>query len=182
MKFSKVSMVVFAFVCFWMFSGSLYASEFSTTDSNVKVEVVEKDDKNIEMIVSEDKYVRITQPTKVNTSTFESKMNIAGETSQGTEIVIEVYNIQADKDDISLLKASKVYELKTVGITKSFNQLIELLEGENKVVLTYTNEKDKKDKEEMIFYIIRESEKTKESVKKPDSVLKVFETIKGPMS
>jgi len=163
MKHSKKIGMITAFICFGILSTSVYASEVTTTASNVKVETIEKDDKKIEIIVSEDKYVRITQPTKVNTSTFESKINIMGETSQGTDIVIEVYNTKPSKNTIS--KDAKVYKLNTVGITETFNQLIELLEGENKVVLIYTNTKDKKNQEEMIYYITRESEETKEKLK-----------------
>ncbi len=162
-KISKNLMIALTFLSITLFSGTIFASETAVTPSNVKVETIVKDDKKVEVVVSEDQYVRIAQPTKVNTSTFESKMNIMGETKQGTEITIEVYNTKTD--NISLSKDVTIYKLKTVGITGSFNQLIELLEGENKVVLTYTNEKDKKEKEKMVFYITRESEEIKELVK-----------------
>ncbi len=163
MRISKNLMIVLTFLSITLFSGTIFASDITVTPSNVKVETVIKDDKKVEMVVSEDQYVRIAQPTKVNTSTFESKMNIMGETKQGTEITIEVYNTKTD--NLSLSKDVTIYTLKTVGITGSFNQLIELLEGENKVVLTYTHEKDKKEKEKMVFYIVRESEEIKELVK-----------------
>ncbi|WP_069999246.1 hypothetical protein [Cellulosilyticum sp. I15G10I2] len=159
MKISKYLIMFFAFVSIGLFSGTIYASD----ESNVKVETVIKNDKKVDIIVSEDKYVRISELAKASTSTFESKMNIMGETKQGTDIVIEVYNTKTD--NLSLSKNVTSYTLNTVGITETFNQLIELLEGENKVVLTYTNEKDKKDKLQMIFYITRESEETKELLK-----------------
>lgn len=165
MKISKNIIMLLMFIGIGLFGSSVYASEVTTTASNIKVETIMRDDKKIEIIVSEDKYVRITQPTKVNTSTFESKMNVMGETSEGTEITIEVYNMNLDKNSSSSLKNVITYDLKTVGFTGTFSQFIELEEGENKVVLIYTNEKDKKTKEKMIFYINRESEEKKEYIK-----------------
>ncbi len=176
MKRLKNLMLFLAFIGIGLFGSTVYATDVITTTSNVKVETVTKDDKKVEIIVSEDKYVRITQPTKVNTSTFESKMNVMGETSQGTEITIEVYNTSLDKKGISLVKNVTVYTVKTVGITETFNQFIELLEGENKIVLIYTNEKDKKNKEKMIFYVTRESEEKKEFIK----TYNVFQDSKTP--
>jgi hypothetical protein len=165
MKSFKKLAALLIFVGVGLFSSVVYGSDSVAVTSNVTVETVVKDDKKVEVVVSEDKYVRITQPTKVNTSTFESKMNIMGETKQGTDIIIEVYNTKIDKTSTDLPKASAVYTLSTVGVTETFNQLIELLEGENKIVLSYTNEKDKKDKADMIFFITRESEETKEKLK-----------------
>jgi hypothetical protein len=168
MKISKKLVMLAAFISFGLFSSSVYASEFNTTTSaatNVKTETITKDDKKIEVITSEDKYIRITQPTKPNTSTFESKLIIMGETRQGTDIVIEVYSGKLDKETMAISKEPKIYKLKSVGITETFNQLIELEEGDNKIVLIYTNDKDKKDKEKMVFCITRESEATKEFIK-----------------
>jgi hypothetical protein len=165
MKSFKKLATLLIFVGVGLFGSVVYGSDGATVTSNVTVETVVKDDKKVEVVVSEDKYVRITQPTKVNTSTFESKMNIMGETKQGTDIVIEVYHTKIDKDSTDLPKASATYTLSTVGVTETFNQLIELLEGENKIVLSYTNPKDKKEKANMIFFITRESEETKEKIK-----------------
>ena len=165
MKKSKKFVVIFALIVVSLFGHVIYASEITTTSSNVKVETVTKDDKKVEILTSEDGYVRITQPTKVKTFTFDSKMNIMGETNKGTNIAIEVYNTKLDKDNISLPKDPVLYKLNTVGVTETFNQLIELLEGENRIVLTYTNEKDKINKGKMVFIVTRESEETKERLK-----------------
>lgn len=166
MKISRKFIVIFAVACVGLFGNAVYASgDVPTTATNVKADTVKKEDKMIEMLVSEDEYVRITQPTKVNTFTFESKMNIAGETKQGTDIVIEVYNTKLDKDNIPLPQDAVVYKMNTVGVTETFNQLIDLAEGKNTVVLIYSNDKDKKNNEKMVFFITRESEQTKEKLK-----------------
>lgn len=163
MKTARKWMMLVAFLSITFFGSIVYASDSSMTESNIELQTITKDDKQVEVITTKDQYVRITQPTKVNTSTFESKLNIMGETTQGTEILIKVYNTKEGTRPSS--KDVATYELKPVGITGNFSQLIELLEGENKIVLTYSNEKDNKDKEEMIFYLIRESEEKKELIK-----------------
>ncbi|OON90920.1 MAG: hypothetical protein ATN32_02940 [Candidatus Epulonipiscium fishelsonii] len=65
-------------------------------------------------------YLHITQPLD-NTTTFDSQINMMGEAIEGIEIVIvvsqdEVYNL---------------YDVGIVGATETFNQLIDLYEGDN---------------------------------------------------
>lgn len=142
---------------------TLYASD-TQTGVNVKEQTLTmKSGQTVEVLVSDDGYIRITQPTKVNMSTFESKVNLMGETKQGTEITIAVYNKKASDSKYSET-ATTTYELNTVGVTGTFNQLIELSVGDNKIELSYANGKtDTKDV--MVFYIKRESEESKELLK-----------------
>jgi len=163
MRISKRLMVWAIFIITGLYSSLLYAD--STTGANIKAVTVIEDDKKVDVLMSEDEYVRITQPTKVNTSTFESKINIMGEAKFGTNITIEVGSVSTDKDNKLLPKLPKIYELNTVGVTETFNQLIELFEGQNEVVFTYTNEKDKRVRGSMSFMVTREPEETKESLK-----------------
>ena len=135
MKVSKKLVLILAFVCIGLFGQAVYASEVTNNTAPSTKDTAVKENRT-DGFTSDDGYVRITQPTKVNTSTFESKMNIMGETKQDTEIVIEVYNTKSGKESIGVSKEGiVVYEFGKVGITGTFNQLVELLEGENKIVI-----------------------------------------------
>lgn len=168
MKKSKMLVVLFLLAMMSVFSTTLYAQSEEEGYNVVALKYKQADGKMTTGLASEDDgYVRITQPTKISTTTFESKINLMGETEQGTEITIEIYNKKdSTKTDKSAYKdeATVTYELKTVGLTGTFSQLLELLEGDNKIVLSYSNAKDKKD-DEMVFYITRESEQNKELIK-----------------
>ncbi|MGL5676498.1 MAG: hypothetical protein ACRDDX_08790 [Cellulosilyticaceae bacterium] len=87
--------------------------------------------------------VRITQPPKKDDiQTFDSQMNVMGEAIVGTDIIISV---TYDTNLVDLQEDQKTveYKLKTVGATQTFNQLIDLKEGENTIVLRYVNGSDK---------------------------------------
>lgn len=107
----------------------------------------------------ENEFVRITQPTfkeKEAVSTFESQLNIIGEARVDTTIKIKVMYDNGE---------AKVYdELKPVGVTQTFNQLIDLKVGQNVVVISATH-KDGKSTAEITGTITRKSEQTKEDLK-----------------
>ena len=179
MKISKNLMILATFLMMFLIGSTIYAGDDAFAEANVKVETSVKDGEEIENLVSEDNYVRIymrISELKKNNNTFESKMNLMIGAKQGTLIVIEVYNTKAEK-----LPASKnvvTYTLNPIGITETVNQLIELEEGQNKVVVIYTNEKDKKNNEKMIFFITRELEEKKERIKDPMMLYNTDGTLK----
>lgn len=153
---------------------TVFANNDTTTGSNIRVETEEKDGKEIIYLISDDDAIRITQPNKISSATFESKINIMGEAATGTDITIKIYNkkdsTKTDKSEVAYKEEpTKAYTLTTVGITKSFNQLLELTEGENKIVLTYTTVNPAVSKEKvqksMVFYITRAPEADKERLK-----------------
>lgn len=164
MRNSKRLVLLFAFLLVGMFSTMIYAND-TLTGTNVKEVAVLKDDKKIEFLESEDGHIRISKLAKINTFTFDSIMNVEGQAKQNTNITITVNQITADKENTITIVDSKIYELSKIGITESFNQLIELFEGTNQVVLVYSNTKDKQMDGEMSFIVIKEPEQTKENIK-----------------
>lgn len=112
-----------------------------------------------------DEYVRVTQPIKKDgvTSTFDSQINIMGEAREGTNIVITV-SLSAEENVENKILPVK-YELSVVGATQTFNQLIELNEGTNIIVISYTNVNTKDVYGEMTITIKRENEDTKKAMK-----------------
>lgn len=163
----KKLIVLFTLFIMSAISTTLYAKDSEGYNVVVK-EYVQSNGKTTTGLASDndDGYIRIAQPTKVSTSTFESKINLMGETKKGTEITIAVYNKKDNTKSTSEYKdePTTTYELSTVGLTGTFNQLIDLLEGDNKIVLSYVNTQDNK-KDYMIFYINRGSEQDKELLK-----------------
>jgi hypothetical protein len=107
-----------------------------------------------------DEYIRIAQPViKDNLITFDSQINIIGEAREGLDITIQVYeNLETDEDPVT-------YTVKKVGATQTFNQLIDLKEGNNVVAIQYVYVADKKESPlsgVMYFTINRKPEKTKQ--------------------
>lgn len=112
-----------------------------------------------------DEYVRITQPIKKDgiTSTFDNQINVMGEAREGTNVVITVS--LSTEENMEEKKLPLKYELPVVGATQTFNQLIELNEGTNIIVISYTNVNTKDVYGEMTLAIKREKEDTKKAIK-----------------
>lgn len=179
MKCIRKVIVLFMLSLIGVFGTTIYAAN-TTEGSNVIVKSEQKDGKTIEYLASEDGYIsRITQPNKINTTTFESKINLMGEaSSQGTKITIEIYNTKTitkagKAETVFKTEPTYTYKLGEVGTTCTFNQLLDLLEGENKIVVQYENASSKVD-DEMVFYITRESEENKQQIKN----YVVFQSVK----
>lgn len=151
-----------------LFAGSVYASELNE-GHNIEAKTVEKDGKNVEYLVStnDNGYLRITQiiqnsqNVKINTSTYDSKLLLSGKISKGTAVTIKIFN-EADEEK------AQIYEL-TVGATETFSQAAEVREGDNTIVIYYTNKKDGKE-DYVTFYVSRES---KENMKAIQSYLAI---------
>lgn len=162
-----------------VFGTTIYAAE-GNEGSNVVVKSEQKDGKTIEYLASEDGYIsRITQPNKINMTTFESKINLMGEaSSQGTEITIEIYNTKTitkagKSETVFKSEPTYTYKLGKVGTTCTFNQILDLVVGDNKIVVKYTDATGKVN-DEMAFYITCESEESKQQIKN----YVVFQSVK----
>lgn len=149
-----------------LYTGSIYAS---TTNEGYNIEVkstTDKDGKAVEYLSSVDDngYLRITQilqnsqNIKINTSTYDSSLLISGKVAKDTMLTIKVYNGADEK------KATSTYEDITVGTTETFSQPIEVNEGDNTIVMTYSNKKDKIDNY-ITFYVTRGSKENMKAIK-----------------
>lgn len=155
MKKIKILAVLCMMLMMGLFAGSVYATELEE-GHNVEAKTVEKDGKNVEYLVStsDDGYLRITQiiqnsrNVKVHTSTYDSKLLLSGKVSKGTALTIKIYNEEDEEN-------AEIYEL-TVGATETFSQAAEVREGDNTIVVYYTNKKDGKE-DYVTFYVNRES-------------------------
>ena len=155
MKKMKILAVLCMILMMGLFAGSVYATELEE-GHNVEAKTVEKDGKNVEYLVStnDNGYLRITQivqnsrNVKVHTSTYDSKLLLSGKVSKGTALTIKIFN-EADEEN------AQIYEL-TVGATETFSQAAEVGEGDNTIVVYYTNKKDGKE-DYVTFYVNRES-------------------------
>ena len=159
MKAVRTAIMILAFLAVSLFGTALYA-QVVEDGYNVKEETIEKNGRQIDVLASEDGYVRITQPAKINMYTFEGKVYLVGETKAGTKINIFVYNAKASEYSGT---ATETYELKPVGASGTFSQVLEFPEGSNKIVLHYLNE-DSNIENKMVFYINRESQETQDAL------------------
>ena len=111
--------------------------------------------------VSDNGYLRITQiiqnsqNVKINTSTFEGKLLISGKIKKDTEVTIKVFN-QSDEE-------AATYNL-SVGVTEAFSQSVEIAEGDNTIIISYTNKKDNKE-DYISFFVSRGSKENMEEIK-----------------
>ena len=111
-----------------------------------------------------DEYVRITQPTQPpseGTIVFNSQLNVMGEARVGANILVKVYTRDKEQDSFVLYKT---YEAIEVGASQTFNQLVDLKVGQNKIVVNCTNKKVLEETIE-VGNIIRQSEEVKDDIK-----------------
>lgn len=166
MRRKRSLIFVFVFIMMSLYAGAIYANDTKDVVKGVNVKVVteEKDGKSMDYLMSEDDYVKITRNNsnlKISNTTFEGKQLLLGSVSKGTDITIAIYNKTADKDEYKE-EATNVYTIK-VDTSEGFEQLIELLEGDNKIKITYANKADKK-YDAMVFYVRRESVESKKAI------------------
>ncbi|MEG1001455.1 MAG: hypothetical protein RSG75_10545 [Cellulosilyticaceae bacterium] len=169
----KIVMVMSVMLCgFTVYGSDTRFTQPSKTESAVtKDGVVNKLAKTTDTTTSQsitfekDEYVRITQPIKKDgiTSTFDSQINVMGEARECTSVVITVS--LSTEENMEEKKLPVKYELPVVGATQTFNQLIELNEGTNIIVISYTNLNTKNVYGEMTFTLKREKEDTKKAIK-----------------
>lgn len=113
-----------------------------------------------------DEYMRITQPIKDKMAVFEKDVNVMGEARYGTIISIQLFNKKEDELAYPR-KPYRTYKLDEVGMSQTFNELIQLQEGDNKVrlVYEYTNSNGELIDGRIVVYITRKSEAEKEVLK-----------------
>ena len=140
MKKIRQCLVALSFVMFCLISQKTFATTIPVTPIQSVVEdqtneVTETTDVAVTAVKDDTNYVRITQPNiKDDIQTFDSQMNIMGEASVGTEIQMIVY--YGEGVSLSEMENSE-YKIKVVGFTETFNQLIDLREGQNNILIRY---------------------------------------------
>lgn len=83
-----------------------------------------------------DEYVRITQPIKDKMSVFDKDLNVMGEARYNVNIKMQLFN-KKENDRLYPRSAFRTYKLDPIGFSQTFNELIELREGDNKIRLLY---------------------------------------------
>lgn len=112
---------------------------------------------------AEDEYLRITTPNgKDEIKTFEKQLNVMGEARANTKVTMTVYYENPEQRIIAGKPLSRTYEVSDVGATQTFNQLIDLEVGENKIIVKYVYDKKSGSYE---LEITRQSEAEKEQIK-----------------
>ncbi len=113
-----------------------------------------------------DEYVRITQPIRDKMSVFDKDLNVTGEARYNVKIKMQLFN-KKDNDRLYPRSAYRTYNLDPVGFSQTFNELIELREGDNKMRLLYeyTNGKGESVDGRIIIYVNRRTEQEKTALK-----------------
>lgn len=136
-KSSKKVIIAFLLLVMGLFAGTLYASP-TDESANVEESTYQKSGEIYECLVSDDGYLRITQiiPTssdvRINTYVDDDKLLISGTVAKGTEIIIKVYNEVSEEE-------AEAYPLTSTG---TFTQSIIIPEGQNRIIISYSNEVD----------------------------------------
>lgn len=120
------------------YSGVIYAND-SSEGYNIETATMTNDGEEVEILQSQDGgYLKITQigqnsrSVKIATSTFDERILISGMANRGTDLVIDVYQEDECQNSYST----------SVGVTKTFSQTLDVLEGTNKIFIYYKNTED----------------------------------------
>ena len=158
-KTRKIFFVLCIMLMMGLYSGVLYAND-SSEGYNIETATVLKNDKEVEILKSQDDYLKISQigqnsqSIKIATSTFDEKILVSGRVSKGTNLKFEVYQDE---------KCLNTYST-TVGITETFSQMLDIVEGNNKVFIYYQNSNDGTD-DYVVISIRREPAESMEKLK-----------------
>ncbi|HHX62782.1 MAG TPA: hypothetical protein GX707_19030 [Epulopiscium sp.] len=114
----------------------------------------------------QNEYFRITQPIKDKMSVFDKDLNVTGEARYNVKIRMQLFN-KIENDRLYPQDAYRTYELDPVGFSQTFNELIELREGDNKIrfLYEYTNDKNELIEGRLIIYVTRRTEEEKIAIK-----------------
>lgn len=106
-----------------------------------------------------DEYVRITQPVKERISVFDKSLNITGEARYNVKIKMQLFN-KRESDRLYPRNAYRSYDLDPIGFSQTFNELVELREGDNKIrlVYEYTDGKGVRTDGRIVIYVTRKTE------------------------
>lgn len=113
-----------------------------------------------------DEYVRITQPLKDKMSVFDKDLNVTGEARYNVNIKLQLFN-KKESDRLYPSTAYRTYDLDPIGFSQTFNELIELREGDNKLRLVYNYTTAQGDFIEgrIVIYVNRRTEQEKTALK-----------------
>ena len=153
-KARKVLYVFCIMVMMSLCSGIVYAND-SSEGYNIENTTVLKNNQEVEILQSQDGgYLKITQigqnsqSVKVATSTFDERVLINGRAKKGTDLIIDVYQDNECQNSYNT----------SVGATETFSQMLDILEGYNKIFIYYTNNEDNVE-DYVVLSISRESAK-----------------------
>lgn len=160
----KIKLIVVLCAMFMMafLSTSVYAAE-NNTSYNIEAKTADKDGKTVEYLISNDGYLRITQiiqnsqNVKINTSTFDNKLLLSGKVSKGTELTIKIFNDSNGEEPTDTFEIS-------VGATEVFSQAAEVKEGNNTIIINYSNKNDGV-KDYVTFFVNRGAAQDMEAIK-----------------
>ena len=113
-----------------------------------------------------DEYIRITQPITDKMSVFDKDLNVTGEARYNVKITMQLFN-KRENERVYPRNAYRSYNLDPVGFSQTFNELIELREGDNKIrlVYEYTNAKGDYTEGRIVIYVTRRSAAEKIALK-----------------
>lgn len=113
-----------------------------------------------------DEYIRITQPIKDKMSVFDKDLNVTGEARYNLKIKMQLFN-KSETERLYPRNAYRTYNLDPVGISQTFNELVELREGDNKIrfLYDYTDSAGASIEGRLAIYVTRKTEKDKIALK-----------------
>ena len=113
-----------------------------------------------------DEYLRITQPIKDKMSVFDKDLNITGEARYNLNIKMQLFN-KKELDRLYPRNTYRTYNLDPIGFSQTFNELVELREGDNKIrfLYDYTNSAGEFVEGRIVIYVTRKTEQEKIALK-----------------
>lgn len=113
-----------------------------------------------------DEYIRITQPIKDRMSVFDKDLNVTGEARYNLNIKMQLFT-KKENDRLYPRTAYRTYNLDPIGFSQTFNELIELREGDNKIrfLYDYTNSSGEYIEGRIVIYVTRRTEEEKIALK-----------------
>ena len=150
----KIMIVIIATV-FLLLPTAIFANTTSTEVSKASPIQFEKDE-----------YVRITQPIRDKMSVFDKDLNVTGEARYNVKIKMQLFT-KKENDRLYPRNAYRTYDLDPIGFSQTFNELVELREGDNKIRLLYeyTNAKGEYSEGRIVVYVNRRTEQEKLALK-----------------
>lgn len=151
----RKSMIFIIAMVFLLLPTAIFANTTSTNVTKASPIQFEKNE-----------YVRITQPIKDKMSVFDKDLNVTGEARYNVKIKMQLFN-KKDNDRLYPRDAYRTYSLDPVGFSQTFNELIELREGDNKMRLLYeyTNANGDYVDGRIVVYVNRRTEEEKVALK-----------------
>ncbi|NLI88800.1 MAG: hypothetical protein GX366_00095 [Epulopiscium sp.] len=115
---------------------------------------------------NQNEYVRITQPIRDRMIVFDKQLNVTGEARYNVKITMQLYNKKENAKAFPA-KPYRTYYLDPVGFSQTFNELIELREGDNRIriIYQYTNPQGQRASAQTVIHVTRKSAAEKHALK-----------------